>query len=323
MARFGAGAPSDPSRAEPGTPPGRPGGMKPIALLAAACALVLAACSAAASPSPTPAGPPGPEPTVVPGTSPSPGAAGTLLLEIVDGGGLVPEYVPLVQLPAVAVYADGSMITQGPMIEIHPGPALPNLQLTRLSADGLARIATLARVAGLTGPDRTLQAPGILDAPATIFSAMLDGAEHRTVATALGSESSLDIPPQERATREALLALRRELTDIRSVPGAVVGDEAPYEWSALRVVAMTGPPALDPAAPAVAMRWPLEPGLGALGTAVEAGVRCGVVSGDDLAGLRPLLEQATELTPWVSAGVEYTLHLRPLLPHESGCERAF
>ena len=238
----------------------RPGGMKRIVLVSAAFAIVLAACSLAASPAPSPAGTSGLEPTAVPVASPSPGPADELVLEIVEGGGLVPDHVPLVQLPAVAVYADGSMITQGPMIEIYPGPALPNLQLTRLSADALGHIVALVRQSGLAGPDRTLNVQGIADASSTIFTTDLGGARHRTVAVALGSEADVSVPAEDLAARAALVALQQHLVDLRSAPGAVVGEDRPYEWTALRIVVSSDLPEPDPAVRPGPIAWPLEPG---------------------------------------------------------------
>jgi len=298
--------------------------MKRIAVIPAALAVVIVACSGAASPTPAPTSgaTPGPEPSSVPGASATPGPGAGLVLKIVDSGGLVPAHVPLVQLPSVAIYADGRMITQGPMIEIYPGPAVPNLQVTQLSADGLARVVAFMRQAGLVGPDRTLDAP-IADAPATIFNAVLDGAAHRTVAVALGSEAGLDIPAGERAARAALLELQRQLIDIRSTPGAVNGEDRPYQWTALRIVSSHDllPPDDGGIRPGV-VGWPLEPGLAEFGEPVGGDVRCGVLSGEELARIRPAFEQANQLTRWLSDGVEYTLFFRPLLPDESGCERA-
>jgi hypothetical protein len=41
-----------------------------------------------------------------------------------------------------------------------------------------------------------------------------------------------------------------------------------------------------------------------------------------LARIRPVFEQANQQTQWVSGSVQYSLYLRPLPPHESGCEPA-
>ena len=68
------------------------------------------------------------------------------------------------------------------------------------------------------------------------------------------------------------------------------------------------------------VEWPLED----LATAGESagdglGIRCQVVTGDDLATVLPLLEDANSATPFRSGGADYTLIVRPLLPGESGC----
>ncbi len=296
--------------------------MKRLPLLLAVAALAGAACSGGASPAPS--GSPAaasPGPTDVPnGTAPPTDRTG-LLLRIDVGGGLVPPQFPLVQLPQVAIYADGRMITPGPMIEIYPGPALPNLQVTMLSQAGLARVVDLARAAGLVGSDRVLQAQGIADAPATVFTAVLDGQRHVTSAIALGSESGIAVPEADVPVRRALLALEQALVDVRSVPGSVVGDDRPYAWTALRVVVTRDLGSDDPQVRPGVIGWPLQPGLDAFGEAVTAdgSLRCGVLEGEHLATIRAALAQSNELTRWQSGATQYRLLLRPLYPDESGC----
>jgi hypothetical protein len=41
------------------------------------------------------------------------------------------------------------------------------------------------------------------------------------------------------------------------------------------------------------------------------------VSGDELATIKPLLNQATEITVWESGSAKYNLWMRPLLPDEA------
>jgi len=296
--------------------------MKRLPLLLVVVALAVAACAGGASPAP-PGSPPAasPGPTDVPNGSVPPGDRTGLLLRIDVGGGLVPPQVPLVQLPQVAIYADGRMITPGPLIEIYPGPALPNIQVTMLSGVGLARVVDLARAAGLVGPDRVLQAQGIADAPATVFTAVLDGQRHVTSAIALGSESGIAVPDADLAVRRALLALEQALVDIRSVPGSIVGDDRPYTWTALRVVVTSDLGTGDPQVRPGVIGWPLRPGLDAFGEAVVAdgSLRCGVLEGEQLATIRAALAQSNELTRWQSGATQYRLLLRPLYPEESGC----
>jgi hypothetical protein len=241
-------------------------------------------------------------------------------LRIDSSGGLAAPQEPLLRLPQVAVYADGRLVTQGPMMELYPGPALPNLQVTRLSAAGLARIIELARAAGLEGPNRRLEAGGIADAPATVFTAVLDRTRHVTTAVALGSEAGVTVPDGDLPARQALLALQQALGEMRGVPGAVIGDDVAYEWAALRVVVTTQLPPDEGIQPQI-IGWPLTTPLAEFGVPVAAdpNLRCGVLEGDDLGRLRPALAGANQITRWQSGATQYQLLLRPLLPDETGC----
>jgi hypothetical protein len=137
--------------------------MTRIAATFSTLALLLAACNSGGTVPPT-ATPPGA--TSSPGSSAGPGAiahptgADDLVLRMEIGGGLVAPGWILSQLPLVSVYGDGRVITQGPQIEIYPGPALPNLLVSRVSEDGLQQILAAARDAGLVGPDASYRTRG-------------------------------------------------------------------------------------------------------------------------------------------------------------------
>ncbi len=82
----------------------------------------------------------------------------------------------------------------------------------------------------------------------------------------------------------------------------------------------TGPYRGDPQVPQRPVRWPLATPLDRLvSTTTAGGLRCGVVTGDDLRALLPKLETANTLTPWVDGGGRSSLLVRPLLPDETGC----
>jgi hypothetical protein len=89
----------------------------------------------------------------------------------------------------------------------------------------------------------------------------------------------------------------------------------PYDFSALAVYSQAaGPDPVDVQA-ANRLDWPLGD-LSAIGEQLPTGgFRKVVVSGADLEKLRPLLEQATEITLWRSGGTDYRLN--PLLPDET------
>lgn len=112
--------------------------MNKLALCLAVAAIGLAACTSGLQASPLAS--PGPTasaaPTSAPSPSPSPvpiGNANLAVVRIEQTGGMMPPWETLRWHPSVALYGDGRLIMQGPQIEIYPGPALPNLQLTRLS----------------------------------------------------------------------------------------------------------------------------------------------------------------------------------------------
>jgi gas vesicle protein len=61
------------------------------------------------------------------------------VVKIEQVGGFIAPWVTLGRYPTVVLYADGRLIMEGPQIEIYPGPALPNLQVTQLTPADLTR----------------------------------------------------------------------------------------------------------------------------------------------------------------------------------------
>ncbi len=299
----------------------------------AAVLISLAACSSTGgfpptgSPGPTPTpggGPPTPTPFVEAIMHPT-GANDLVLREEVSGG-LVPPGFILSELPVVSIYGDGRVITQGPQIEIYPGPALPNLRVQRVSEAGLQRILAAAAEAGLMGDDVMYLYPVIADAPTTTFWVNAGGAKHRTSAYALGiGDDPSVVSPEDAAARAKMQAFAEKLGDLAGWLGPdVVSADAPYTFEAIRIYSQEAEPTSPDQglAPTVA-DWPLSTPLSSFGEpfrdGIEPSMRCGVVTGDDLATLRPALEAANQLTFWRSEGRTYQLILRPLLPDESGC----
>jgi hypothetical protein len=228
----------------------------------------------------------------------------------------------------VVVYADGRVITQGPQIEIYPGPLLPNLVERTLSADALARLIDLARDKDLL---RTVHYdfPGIADAPDTVLDIELDGQAYRVSTYAL-AEAGMgpDIEPGPGGLDEATIAGRaalREFVDaLTAIPETdYVDEEHAFVVTALRIYAGKAMIVPDSELPGEqpALDWPLEDlataGEDASNPAID--VRCQVIDGEDLATVMPLLQGANTLSTFVSGDELYSLIVRPLLPGESGC----
>jgi hypothetical protein len=288
--------------------------------------LVVAACNAVPGASGTPgattvptSGPPA-SPTIVPTAPPTPSPSPTqsadptvAVVKIEQKGGMLPPWETLRFYPSVALYADGRLITQGPQIDIYPGPALPNLQVTQLTQAGVQQVLDWAAEAGLQGPDRQL-GELLLDAGQTVFTVVSAEGTHRTSVTDLSASD-----PEIGALRQ----FQDLMTNLRGFLGDdVVGDDQPYVFDRLRVISSEVDPAnvVDPELSST-KEWPLDVPLAQLGKSISepANYRCAEIAGDDLASLLPLLQQANELTMWQSEGTLYQLQLRPLLPDEEVC----
>jgi hypothetical protein len=256
-----------------------------------------------------------------------PTGANDLVLRMATGGGFVTLETNLRAIPNVSLYGDGRLITQGPVIEIYPGPAMPNLQVAQLTEEGVQAILAEAEKAGLLGKDATYDYPCVADLPTTTFTVNANGATHTVSAYALGFETGTtgatggcgdaSIDTEARAQ---LAAFSAKLGDLRSwLPEGSIGDDQSYTPTELRIYVR---PYIDnPELEQQPTEWPLSTPLASFGTADKNldETRCGVVSGDDLETLLPLANAANELTPWTSDAKDYALIFRPLLPDEHGC----
>jgi hypothetical protein len=234
------------------------------------------------------------------------------------GGFVAPESI-LGRIPSLSLYGDGRLVTEGPQIEIYPGPALPNLRSQTISEDGIQAILAAARDAGLMDGDANYPYPCIADAPDTRFTVTAEGKTSVVSATALGGA--------EGTCPGADLEARRELFDFWSklgnwstwLPEGSVGAEEPYTARAFRIYVQPYV-ATDPSLEQRPIEWP-GPTLSSVDDPVDMlrGVRCGVVDGDALPAVIDAATKANQLTPWTSDGKDFAVVFRPLLPDESGC----
>ena len=255
-----------------------------------------------------------------PSVSPSATDPDSAVIRVDWEGGFVPPGVNLSRLPVVLVTADGRVITQGPQDAMYPGPLLPNLQVRTLTPDALADLLELAADSGLLVDAEYAGGP-IADAATTVLRITVDGVTFTQSAYALFE--SLDANGAEQPSgapdAEGRAAMRSFLDTLTGLPDSAYSDaSAPYVADGLRIYSSAYVP--DPAADWMPVAWPLDD----LATAGESageglGIRCQVVTGEDLATVLPLLEGANSATPFRSGGADYTLIVRPLLPGESGC----
>jgi hypothetical protein len=263
-------------------------------------------------------------PTPSPSATPDPVDPNTPVFRVRWEGGFVTPEMLLGRLPIVVVYADGRVITQGPVPAIYPGPLMPNLQERTISAATLERLIELAREKDLL---RTVHYnyPGIADAPDTVLEIELDGKSHRVSAYAL-AEVAIDLPDSglDQAAIDGRTALREFIDALTGIPASdFVDEEHPYAFEGLAIYAGKAVIVPDSELPGEqpAIDWPLGD-LASAGEAVDNSpidVRCQVVDGEDLATVLPLLQAANSLQTFRSGEELYSLIVVPLYPGETGC----
>jgi hypothetical protein len=264
-----------------------------------------------------------------------PSASDRLVLQIQRVGGFLPVGVTEASLPVVSVYADGRVITEGPVPAIHPGPALPDVQVRRISTDAVRALVARALAAGIRDTAE-LGRPGVADATTTRFTVVTDSATYVREAYALGESAGAaptgggagappdpavepHVTPGQAAARGKLMDLYRALTGLEGTLGAgAVSASQPYTADAVAaVVTPWYPRAGDPPQPQRAWPGPDLPGEQLGG---QAGLTCVSASGDAAAALLDAARQANAQTPWTSAdGTPWSVAFRPLLPGETGC----
>lgn len=217
-------------------------------------------------------------------------------------------------MPLVSVYADGRVISEGPEPAISPAPALPDVQVKRISTSEVGRLRDQAAAAGVT-QSGDLGRPRIADAVTTVFTLVTGSEKHVREAYALGMESagSSGLTAEQVAARAKLQSLLDELST-----QAQSGDEQPYQASAVAVV-------VRPWTPATAQTQPPDrtwPGPALPGQPVgQPGASCVSASGDAARRLLDAAADASQATPWVTPdGRRWAARFRPLLPGESGCD---
>ncbi len=285
----------------------RQAGVVSLALLA-----LVAGCAAQPAPGPRVSGP-----------GPGPGTYRpddlVLRVDLVDG--FIPREYIVTRLPIISVYGDGRVITEGPVIDISPAPALPNVLVQAVSPAGVSAIVRRVLDRGV-GSGTDFGTPNIYDAPSTRFSVLTDRGLLVSDAYALDftADNGGGLTAAQLSARNGLRDLLDDLADLSRTFGPDVVDEhEPYRPDVLAAVARerTEPVATNvPAQPERAWPGPTLPG-GPIGTIPNLG--CVTVTGEDLAAVLGVAKSANQRTPWTSDGREWLVDFRPLLPEETSC----
>ena len=240
---------------------------------------------------------------------------GGLVLQVAYSGGFLPLRARYARLPLVSVYADGRVITEGPVAAVHPGPALPNLQVAQIEPAQVQELARRALDAGV-GREGDYGRPPVADMPDTLI----------TVVTAEGTRTSEvyaleeGLFPEDRevpGVTEEQVAARGQLQDLVDELSALGGDSRAYRPEA--VAAVVGTDVAAGASPDDVATWPGPPLPGdPLGTGTDPS--CVVAGEETVEAVLEAAAEATTDTVWQNPdGGRWAVTLRPLLPHETGC----
>jgi len=280
-------------------------------LIAAAVPLLL--ISACAQPAADGAGLPAPG--TPESSSASPQGGNDLVIRTEQFGGFVPPDRVVGALPQVSVYADGRVITDGPVPAKYPGPALPNVQVQTITPEQVRELIRSSEAAGVrNGAD--LGRPNVADAPNTRITVVTPQGTQSVTVAALHESRPQDpqLTPAQRSAREKLAKYVSSLTSLQTSQANV----APYEAGSVAVLARpwVDPGGTDPKSPEKAWPGPALPGT-YLNAAIKIG--CVVVTGAEKDKVWAAAKDATAITPWTADGTKYLINFRPMLPDEAGC----
>ena len=257
--------------------------------------------------------------------APSPSAAtSTLLLKVTSEGGFINPAATLAALPIVAVYADGRILTPGPVEAIYPGPLLPPVTVRDVGPSGAAAILAAIRQVGLDKPvDGRSRDPGRRRDER--LHAVVDGVT--TTSRFSGAPAGTTGPPvrvRRRGARRRARAARPPARPGRDMGRARRRQETTYVPTGYRIYVAPGGPASDPQASQSPVAWPLATPARRLRHTGRGGPRDRRTSAGDRPRCRcrrlsgRSSQRATTLTAFTSGGSSFTLSVRPLLPDELG-----
>ena len=246
---------------------------------------------------------------IVGASSPAAAATPYAVLVIEDSGGFMPPSWAMRRTPRVAVYSDGTIYATSQVQTMqYPGPAAPGIR--RKAGASIMRILAAADAAKVTDPKFDWGFPGIADAPSTVFKIQRSarGPVMRIDIYALGIDG-FGLTKEQTAARSlaAKLVDRLQSFDNQLVPTKSM----PTTWTSTRWAYSAEPMARDEFS--VVRPWISKKVLSA--TPV-----CNELTAAENRVLVALLPKLNQSSRWTSDKRLWNVNLRPLFPHESGCE---
>lgn len=251
-----------------------------------------------------------------------------LVLRIHYSGGMAGPILDFTGFPPFTLSGDGRVIVPGAQIDIFPGPALPAVNVRRLSEAGIqAVLAEVART-GLFGTSIEFRGAQncVMDAGDTVFTLHADGNEVTVTVYGLGTldlaAGCPGVTAGEVAAHQALVNLSNRLTTLESwLPAGawVETTSRPYQPDAMRLVVRNadGDPPDGSGIGNQLLDWPDSSNPATFGEEGPfEGQRCGVVTGERADDWYAALANANQLTRFVKDEHRYEVTVRFMLPDE-------
>jgi hypothetical protein len=242
-----------------------------------------------------------------------PVGADSLVIRVESVGGFVPAEQNVGRIPAVSIYGDGRLITEGPRAMIYPARSLPNLQEQMLTPEFVQDLVRQGKEAGVrNGAD--FGSPNIADAPSTRVT--VGDQSVNVVALSEAQPADPRLTAEERAARTKLAAYVKQVKGLTAAEG--VAEPVAYQPAAVAVLARkyVPPQAAEPASKPQEWTGPALPGdlLNA-----NLGIGCVTATGAEKDKVMAAAADSTVITSWTSGGSQWSVTFRPLLPEEQGC----
>ena len=235
------------------------------------------------------------------------------LLTITSGGGFVPAEFLVNNGPYLVVTRGGQMISQGPMIEIYPGPLVANWVTADLDQETMLFILEELDAMGIADilEESNDEASSVVaDGPTTTLTFYNSEGPHSFSVYALGMGEVFTDP---RVT--VMENLVNQLSNLG------VGSGDPYLPEAVQVVA--GP--FGGVEPELGndRDWPLPISFKEMAAmAIVNGWSCAAFEGTEANAVLAALSQGNQATVWHEGEASYQIQVRPLFPGETACAQA-
>ncbi len=249
-----------------------------------------------------------------------------VVLRISYSGGFVGPGFDLLNHPTFSLLGDGRVIVPGAQDLIFPGPALPAMNVRRLTESGIQAVLAELEATGLFAENLDLRGAAncVADASDVIFALHADQRDVTVTVYGLGilnaGSSCTGVSADELAMHVTLNRLSARLSDLDAWLPAGSWSDA---WQTFRPQAMRlivrNADADEPdgsGIPSPLVPWPVGSDPAVFGEETGLGLRCGVVADAEADEWYDLLRTGNQLTRFTRGEHRYVVSVRFLLPDE-------